>query len=511
MANVVETLNADFAKIERALTSVGASVSFSPNRVPVTFDTSRRVNVLSFGVSYPQDRVSGLHMLDVEIADAGNGAAFNVSWKDWRGDHNKYTTRYLTDSDVVNIVAAYEDARGAFHARKRETGATRPSTRKATGPFPGYTQHIAKTVQSGVARLHLPSRTGADLDSVPMINDDTLRQEADTLIATVPKHMEDAIRAYVAESARAYTAALLQGAGAIADGLTHRLELHGTVTTKIEAAAEAQNLDAFVTRAYSRGASYISSADNAGFDAAQRVALMGRKFAARAYATDKHDDVLRELVERGRFAEAVLGTMQAFRIQTAMERGDFTVTHFGGINQYTSVTLNPSPLDEPFAPPILVGWTYPGIVSGPDGALRAVARMTTFAVLLSPQLTGVMRNPPKSDDRVLQRVRDGVFSMEDDTQGRTLGFPATLLKTAFGQYGAGVALPAVPVGNYVIRHVKKSDLTLYQMNEYARMLVEKHGYRWVDSKTTRSEVTRGIARTKNDDIKWISPDPFAKG
>lgn len=122
----VDTLNAAYVEIAQAIREAGGTTGYAPNRVPVTFDTTRKISTLTFSVNFPQDKVSSLHMLDVEIAPVSvDSPLYRAEWKAWTKDRGETTVRDPAASAPL-IVAAYEDAVGAYNARGRKAASGAP-------------------------------------------------------------------------------------------------------------------------------------------------------------------------------------------------------------------------------------------------------------------------------------------------------------------------------------------------------------------------------------------------
>lgn len=375
-------------------------------------------------------------------------------------------------------------------------------------PFSGYELRIQKVANAAADKTGLGH--GMSADTVPMINDDTLTAERDRLLAAAPAHFERRIDAFVAEAVRAYSDALLREIGQEAQRVEYVLEGRAhPMDRKLEHAARAQDIAALATRVYSRGAQYLTSTSNAGYDKAQKVAAEGAKYALSAFSLNSHTDEMQSFVDTGKIAEAVLGTMPAFRLIAALNRGAFKVTHFDRINQNVVVTLDPQPDDAPFSPPMLVGWTYPDLEYPDNGDLRAVARSILFVVLPDRQHSGILRE--RTNERLTQILNAGSFALENDSRGRVNDYPAMLLRTSFGSgYGATPTyMRAVPLGDFFVKHVTRAE-GAPTMNDYLDMLTRSHGYRYATGSKSDA-VGNEIGRAKNGAIKWISPDPFAKG
>jgi hypothetical protein len=345
-------------------------------------------------------------------------------------------------------------------------------------------------------------------DATPLLNDDTLTAERERLTDAAPAHLRDRIYDYIGDAARAYTDGLLTAIGNAATTVGHRLELRTyDADAKLSAAAEAQDLATLAIRVYSRGAAFIHSSSNPGYDTAQRVAADGVKYALSAYVQNNHTDEFRRYADAGKFAEAVFGTMPAFHLLQRISAGAFKIGHVA-INHYFAATLDPAPDDTIFSPPMVVGWAYPGIEKK-NGVIRAVARAQLFAVLPDSQHSGLLRE--RTNERLTALLKDGSFRLEDDN-GRVFGYPATLLRVTFGSgYGATPTfMRVVPLGDFAVKHVTRDSLSVQAMNDYADLL-RNAGYKVSYGGLKKDAEGPTIGKGKDGYVKWISPDPFAKG
>jgi hypothetical protein len=361
-----------------------------------------------------------------------------------------------------------------------------------------------------IARVKNDAARAARLDSgatdaTPLLNDDTLLTERERLTDAAPAHLRDRIYAYVGDGARAYTDGLLTAIGNAASTMEHRLDLRTyDVDAKLSAAAEAQDLATLAIRVYSRGAAFISASSNPGYDAAQRVAAAGVKYALSTYVQNNHTDEFRRRADAGKFAEAVFGTMPAFHLLQRLNAGAFKSGHIA-INHYFAATLDPAPDDTIFSPPMVVGWAYPGIETK-NGVIRAVARAQLFAILPDSQYSGLLRE--RTNPRLTELLNAGSFRLESDN-GRVFGYPASLLRVTLGYTTTPTYMRVVPLGDFAVKHVTRESLSAQALKDYADLL-RSAGYK-VSYGLKKDADGPTIGKGKDGYVKWIRPDPFAKG
>jgi hypothetical protein len=343
-------------------------------------------------------------------------------------------------------------------------------------------------------------------DMTPLLNDDTLFAERERLADAAPAHLRDRIYAYVGDAARAYTDGLLTAIGNAATTAGHRLDLRSYDTdAKLSAAAHAQDLATLAIRVYSRGAGFIHSSSNPGYDTAQRVAGDGVKYALSTYVQNNHEITTKSAADAGKFAEAVFGTMPAFHLLQRLNAGAFRIKHVA-INHHFAATLDPAPDDTIFSPPMVVGWAYPGIEKK-NGVIRAVARAQLFAILPDNKHSGLLRE--RTNERITALLNEGSFRLESDN-GRVFGYPAPLIRLTLGYVGSPMYMRVVPLGNFVVKHVTRDSLSAQALNDYADLL-RSEGYKVSYGGAKKDADGPTIGMGKDRSVKWISPDPFAKG
>lgn len=368
-------------------------------------------------------------------------------------------------------------------------------------PFGGYEQRIEKVTMDAVRAMGLG--LNMPVDSVPLFNDDTYHAEVESLIARAPAHFEDRIRSFAREAPRAYARVVFREIKGEAERIERVLASSADLDRKLAASTRAQDLAGLAMKLYGRTAAYTSSRDG-NFDEIMEVAKAGRSYALSRLTLHGNTDV-EAAQDSGQIARAVLGTHTADTLRAALAAGDFTVPAFPGISRYAGLVLNESEEPGLFKPPVLVGWTYPALDE--RGATpRAVARAIVYAVLASPTGNNIVRD---SDDATTKRIKEGRITFDQNNGNMTQnGKPALLLTIpAASHYGRPTVHYVVPLGNFIVQHVRRDEIGAQAMEDYLRMLL-RAGYHYAPASASREHM--GIGKTKSGEIKWISPDPFAR-
>ena len=384
-------------------------------------------------------------------------------------------------------------------------------------PFSGYERKMEKIADDAARALALGRNMPPE--SVPLIDEDALKRGAAVLRERAPAHFDRRLRAFVGAAVRTYADAVIREIAEDAERIRMLLRGSSGADRKLDAAARANDLATLAFRTYARAAMYMRADKNSNFDKTQDVAKEARTYALSEYAKKAgsgSSDEWHRLAEEGAIARAVLGTEETARIRDALAAGDFTVPKFNGINKVSAVILNRADTDYTFGPPILGGFTYPRVDGDRYGTPRAVARAIVYAVLHTPTGGALLRDSDNPDNSFLNKIKAGEFGIENDDRSRYGNFPMMVLKTHLGgSYGYGgqtMVSAVVPVGDYAIRHVSREDVGSGRaFEDYLDTLTRSHGYTYTYG-AKKDAVGKQIGRAKSGGgIKWISPDPFAKG